>query len=452
MGWRVTWKSVLVDPFVRVNQWVGSNLKAVLGRTMVYRPFGYRVFGLPRSDTDFYGTVGDGTGSSTVTAPLFWVARTFPDAPPSLWRILETGEEEQVLRHPLLRLLRRPNAFTTGRVLWMATVIDYMVDGNAYWIKLRNGAGSVSELWWTPSWLMEPKGDESTLITHYEYKPGIDPLRVKPDDVVHFRFGIDSDDVKKGKSPLKSVLREVFTDDEAASYTISILKNIGVPGLIVSPTQGSIERELAEETKATLMSKFTGDRRGEPMVMLGPTEVEQFGFSPEQLLLRELRRVPEERVTAVMGVPAIVAGLGAGLDRSTFTNYVEARQAAYEQGIIPLQGNMSAEVEFQLLTEWLDVDEIADEWRFRFDLSGARLFQDDVTKVGARLNAAVNAGVAMRSEARRAHGLQVDRARDDVFLVPKNMSVVPAEMAAMPVMDPGANGNGTAAMAALASN
>jgi hypothetical protein len=33
---------------------------------------------------------------------------------------------------------------------------------------------------------------------------------------VHFRFGLDPDDPRKGYSPLKSVLREVFTDDEAA--------------------------------------------------------------------------------------------------------------------------------------------------------------------------------------------------------------------------------------------
>jgi hypothetical protein len=83
--------------------------------------------------------------------------------------------------------------------------------------------------------------------------------------------------------------------------------------------------------------------------MTGKTKVEQFGFSPEQLLLRELRRIPEERVTAVLGVPAIVAGLGAGLDRSTFTNMAEAREAAYESGIIPTQRIIAEDIRFQLL-------------------------------------------------------------------------------------------------------
>src|SRR5581483_6204053 len=127
-------------------------------------------------------------------------------------------------------------------------------------------------------------------------------------------------------------------DDEAANFTAALLRNMGVPGVVVSPEQGAtVSQEDADVTKAYVKSKFTGDNRGEPLVLSGPTKVQQFGFSPEQLLLKELRRIPEERVSAVLGVPAMVAGLGAGLDRSTFTNYAEAREAAYEQAIIPTQ-------------------------------------------------------------------------------------------------------------------
>jgi len=441
----MNWKSPF-RPLVALDNTLERGVKAMLGRSMVFRPYAYRVFGLPRSDTDYLGDVGDGTGSSTVTAPLFWVARTFPEAPPMLWRELDNGQEEKVSSHPMLRLLQRPNQHHTGRILWMATVIDYMVDGNAYWMKLRNKTGMVTELWWTPSWLLKPMGSDKNFITHYEYTPGIDPITVKPEDIVHFRFGLDNDDMRLGKSPLKSVLREVYTDDEAAGFTASLLRNMGVPGLIVSPKQGiTIEEAQAETTKATLMAKFTGDRRGEPIVMTGATDVEQFGFSPEQLLLRELRRIPEERVTAVMGVPAVVARLGAGLDRSTFTNYAEAREAAYEQGIIPMQGTLSEEVRFQLLSDFEDPFGL----RFGFDLSKVRVLQDDLTRTMSRMNAAVAAGVAMRSEARRAAGLQVDEARDNVFLIPLNTGTVPASDAG--ALSNGKNGSRDAAVQALAA-
>jgi hypothetical protein len=42
--------------------------------------------------------------------------------------------------------------------------------------------------------------------------------------------------------------------------------------------------------------------------MSGRTKVQQFGFSPQQLALRDARRIAEERVTGAIGLPAIVAG------------------------------------------------------------------------------------------------------------------------------------------------
>ena len=253
-----------------------------------------------------------------------------------LGRILADGQVEPVVRHPMLELLRRPNDFYSGANLWKATLIDYYVDGNAYWLKIRDSGSGVRKLWWAPSWTIEPKGTETDFITHYLYRPGGgEGWRVAPDDIVHFRVGLDPDDPRKGRAPLKSVLREVFTDDEAANFTASLLRHMGVPGLLVSPDSDEAPSlSDVEETKAYIAQNFTGDNRGKALVMSGETKGHQFGFSPSELDLKDLRRIPEERVTAVLGVPAMVAGLGAGLDRSTFTNYGEARRAAYEQTII----------------------------------------------------------------------------------------------------------------------
>lgn len=392
---------------------------------MVFRRQSWRIWGLPRSRFDYLKEVGDGTGSSTVMAPLLWIARTFPEAPLMVWRVLEDGQEEEDRKHELLRLLRRPNKFYTGRVLWTATVLDYFADGNAYWLKVRSKTGKVLELWWTPSFMLEPKGDEETFITHYEYRPGDGQvIDLEPEDVVHFRFGLDADDPRRGRSPLKSVLREVFTDDEAANFTAHLLRNAGVPGLVVSP-EGDLapSDEDVQATKRYVSEEFTGDKRGEPLVMSGPTKVQQLGWSPDQLNLRDLRRIPEERVSAVLGVPAIVAGLGAGLDRSTFTNYTEAREAAYEQNIIPSQGVVSEEVQFQLLPDFEGDDGV---WNFRvgFDLSKVRVLQEDQTKLAGRLAVEVRGGITSRAEARRELGRRAEK-HDDVYLLPTSVIEVP---------------------------
>lgn len=400
-----------------------------------------------RSLFNYAGEVGDPMAASTVAAPVLWFARNFPEAPPAMWEQIDEGPGEyevQVRRHPLLDLLQRPNGHYTGPLLWMATTTDWNVNGNAYWIVVPNRAGTPVELWWTPSWQMEPKGDDadpSVYVRYYEYTIDGEPHRLDPRYVIHFRNGLDAENPRKGCSPLRSVLREVFTDNEAADFTASLLRNMGVPGLLVSPEGAvTIPDEEARETKEDLKAMFTGDRRGEPIVMTGATKIQQFGFSPEQLLLRELRRVPEERVTAVLGVPAIVAGLGAGLDRSTFTNMAEARVAAYESGLIPGQKILGEDVRFQLLPLF---GEDPFEWRFGFDLSRVRVMQEDLYRQALRLDLAVRGGWAMIKEARRPMGLDVDEERDSVFLRPANATQVDGQSGRFSPLAPSRNGNGS---------
>lgn len=412
---------------------------------MIFRRSVYRIFWMGAAKLPWYRHVRQTLESSLPAVTLMWCARNFPEAPPALWQERAgSSEMEQVRSHPMLRLMRRPNPYYGGVLLWMATITDWKSDGNAYWLKVRDNGGQVQELWWTPSWTMTPKGTRSDFITHYEYRPDGDEMTpLRPEDVVHFRFGFDPEDPLRGMSPLKPVLREVFADDEAATFTATILKNMGVPGILVSPEKGvEIDKAEAEQTKKDIQAKFTGDRRGEPLVMTGATKVEQFGFSPEQLVLTDLRQIPEERVSAALGVPAIVVGLGAGLKRSTFTNMGEAAEYAYSNGLIPDQRIMADVVQWQLLTEW-EAD--PHEWVFGFDLSKVRALQEDLYKLAQRMNLLLNGGGIMVAELRRAVGFPVDDARDNIFLRQANQTEVRADSGAVRPLAPQRATSGMAA-------
>ena len=390
---------------------------------------------LPASMREYRRIVGDGTSSSVVMAPLLWIARNFPEAPPALWKIVK-AEEERDPDHKIIRLLERPNEFYSGAVLWMATLIDWYVSGNGYWIKIRNGLNVPVEIWWVPASLIEPKaptGVSTEFISHYEYRPGGKTVRVEVEDVVHFRNGLDPNNPRLGRSPLATVLSEVFSDQEAANFTASLLHNMGVPGLLISPKgEHSPNPDDVAATKDYVDSEFSGSNRGAPLVMSGPTEIEQFGFNPQQLDLKALRRIPEERVTAVIGLPAIIAGLGAGLDRSTFANYKEAREAAFQDVIIPAQRILAEDIRFQLLS---DFEGDPWGWRFGFDLSGVRVLQDDQNKLVERTTKAVDGGLMMISEGRRALGLDTSPA-EDVYLRQFSQIEVPAAQVGKPAPDP----------------
>lgn len=381
---------------------------------------------LGRTRYDYAADVGDGTRNSIVIACVNWICRTFPEAPVQVVRIGSDGKREVLRDHPMVTLVERPNSFYSGPLLWMATLLDWTVSGNAYWVKVRSAAGRVVQLWWVPQSLIEPKWplDGSEFISHYEYTPDGRVIRLEPSDVVHFRHGLDPRNPRKGLSPLASLFREIFTDDEAANFSASLLRNLGIPGVIIAPNveYAEITREDAEAIKAEFQQKFAGDRRGEPLVMPSRVSVQTLSFSPEQLNLEKLRRIPEERVAAVLGIPAVVAGLGAGLDRATYSNLKESREAAYESNIIPTQRLLAAELQTQLLPDFGDTTGL----HVQFDLSAVRVLQEDQNALWQRMELAVRGGWVTVAEARAAVGLPAGP-EHEVYLRPLSTVEIAAQ-------------------------
>jgi HK97 family phage portal protein len=403
---------------------------------------------LNRTRFDYRAEVGDPATNSIVGAVVGWIARNFPEAPV---RIVREGTTDIAVQPAgtgpgfMLRLLERPNPYYSGVVQWMATIVDF-IRGDAYWLKVRTGVGRVTELWWLPSWMVEPRWDprdNTTFITHYEYLVDGVIYRIRPQDIVHFRNGIHPRNPRKGRDRLEPLLREIFTDDEAANFTASLLRNLGVPGVIIAPantTSGVMGKTDPEGIKTKFRETFGGDKRGEPMVLTGPSEVKVLSFNPQEMDLKALRRIPEERIAGNLGVPAMVAQLGAGLERSSFTNYSEANVAAYTQGVIPNHRLIAAELEVQLLPEFGDSDGL-DVW---FDWTQVAAMQFAIAEVWKRLESAATKGLLTRAAFLRGVHLPAG-SRDEVFVLPNNYVVVSAGGNA-----PGAatlgNGNGQRAL------
>lgn len=352
---------------------------------------------------DYADLAGDLHLNAVVMACINWVARAFPEAPLRVMNEVGEDEPEEVKRHPLTQLVARPNPYYSGLLLWKGTLASLNLDGNAFWLCFQTPAGIPAQLWYEPHHTIRPVGvalDSPDIwqepLSHYEVYRNGRWYRVERENVIHFRDGLDPRNTLKGLSPLASALREIYTDNEAANYTSALMKNMGVPGVVVSPSRTEDSIDDPENMAAAFKAKFTGDKRGEPFVAGLPLKVDVLSFTPEAMSLRDLRKIPEERVSALLGVPAIVAGLGAGLDRSTFANMSEAREMAYESNIVPTQRLLAAELDTQLLpqfrrpgTEYVD-----------FDLSQVRVLQDDQNKLYDRLSRAYDSGWLMRSEAR----------------------------------------------------
>jgi HK97 family phage portal protein len=364
--------------------------------------------------------------SGIVVACVRWIQRNFTDAPVVLqqWDRTQQGWITHAEMWPgsALWLLTRPNGYYSGITLFKGLIADRILNGISYVVKVRSTSGNVVELWWAPAATITPMSEGDDFITYYRYTPnGGDVLELRYEDVIRLPDGMDPLDPRLGNAPVQCLLREVMTDEAAASMTATLLENLGVPGIILSPKQGSIPAPVGQQIKRDFMEKTTGSHRGEPLVLEGQIQVDQFGFSPQELDMRSLRGIPEERITAVLGVNAAVVGLGVGLTSTHVgATLKEYREEAFESTIIPLYREIATELTNQLLGDFMELT----QWRVWFDLSQVRVLQEDENAKSERIIGQWRAGLISRSQAKRELGYPI-LPEDEVYVLSRSLQVIP---------------------------
>jgi phage portal protein BeeE len=113
---------------------------------------------IPQSIT---GSSTTGLHSNVLMAPVMWLMRAFTEAQLVTQRRREDSGGgiiwERVIDHPVEVLIDSPNEAYDGDALWKATVISYVLAGNAYWRKVRNVFGVrpalVDQARWAVRWI-----------------------------------------------------------------------------------------------------------------------------------------------------------------------------------------------------------------------------------------------------------------------------------------------------------
>lgn len=405
-----------------------SNFFARIGRKLTQPVFsgtggrgGWGWFSdLFRGEFDYRKEAGHLWESSIPLACLKWEQRATTEIEICAQQKDDSGDWTIDVDHAIANLIVNPNPHFDSHQLLDALRMDYHLDGNAYLYKVRSASGAVVEYWWIPHWLIEPRWreDGQDFIACYEYSVNGQIYALPVEDIIHFRNGIDpSSNGRKGLSDFRGVLREVCSDNEAAVFGAALMRNMGIPGVIISPKaqaaggNPTLTKQQRNDFKEQWNESFTGERRGEPFVQSIPVDITVPGFSPQQLVLDKVRKIPEERITAAFGIPAVVLGFGAGLETSSAkASHADARKQAYESCVIPTLYAFARTMTRQLMPEFGDIS----KERIWFDISNVSLLQPDQNELYKRVTSAYDSGWLKRSEARRLAGFQSD-AEDEVY-------------------------------------
>ena len=369
--------------------------------------------------------LGNGASNSAVVSCLQVLGTSFSEAELKIYQLNEVGEYENVPNHQLSMLFKRPNPYMSGDVVQSYLIQSMHISGDAYLLKQKNEAGQLVALYPLMPENVTPKGSDETLIEFYEYQVKNQKINLDKDMVAHFRMGLDPDNHRQGFSPVKTLLREIYGDESAGQMATSILANMGVPSFMITPKD---EYGLTEEEGESISNAFQrrtgGENRGKPLVLSGGVNVEKLAFSPKDLEIGELRESFEARVSAVLGVPSIIAGMSVGLRFATYSNAKTLREFFTEQKLIPLWDMVAQEITHQILkVNYPNSDNL----EARFDITDIRALQTDTNEIYERMNLAVQGGWVTVAEARQSVGLPTTP-EQDVYLLGTDKTSVPANM------------------------
>jgi HK97 family phage portal protein len=363
-------------------------------------------FLLPGAQYDYEAQAGELWLNSAVAICLRWLKTNFPE-PKLVVDERVDATTWKPIDHDVLNLLDTCNPAYGSDVLWGAAVLSGKVNGNAYLIKAKSLAGSTKELWYAPHWQMFPRWrDGSHFIDYYDHIVDGARHRLEVDQVVHLREGIDPLNLRYGMSDLKSTLREICTDNQASTYEAAILRNSGVPGLMISFTDPNVtvDKDERDEFSRAFRAKFTGEKSGDPMVVNSGIKVDKVGYSPKELSLDTVRNVPESRICGAIGLDPMTVGLTVGAGQRKYANYQEARRAGYHDCLIPLQKMWAKQLQKQLAVDFPDLADTRKR-RLRWDYSEVEALQDDQDAKSTRVSNEYKSGIRKLDEARSSIGL-----------------------------------------------
>lgn len=356
-------------------------------------------------ETDFWTLIRQGyKASSAVSACVRALAFSFPEPQLIAYKTVKDEEQPAGANDPLQKLIRNPNP-DMGEAEFMQFVITYApCGGNIYIWKQRNAAGKVVALWpWSDGQCSPVPGRNSIdgIVRGYEFDAGDGakiPLSKK--DVFQWKWMIDPEQPWKGIGAIEFAARDVSSDTESSRYTYAMFKNNAIPPVAVTLVEGD---ELDEPTVKRLqkqwIKRYGGDGTGSPAFLQAGMTIQKLGMNMQELDLSNLKNIPESRITAAFGVPASIAGLYVGVKRSDYGDGM-ARKSFTETTLVALWRSFSSEMTAALS------DEFGGGYALRFNLDQVKALAENVNEMWTRLLNAVDKGVIMRSEFKKAVGLK----------------------------------------------
>ncbi|NOD34221.1 MULTISPECIES: phage portal protein [unclassified Ruegeria] len=250
--------------------------------------------------------------------------------------------------HPILSLMRRPNAAQGRAELMEALFGQLLLSGNAYVEAVQADESLPVELHVLRSDRMSVVPGADGWPKAYDYAVGGKKHRFAAESICHIKSFHPQDD-HYGFSPMQAAAMAVDVHNSASRWSKSLLDNAARPsGALVwkGDGHGVMAEDQFRRLSDEIEQNYRGARNaGRPMVLEGGLDWKPMGFSPSDMEFQKTKEAAAREIALAFGVPPMLLGIQGD---ATYSNYQEANRAFYRLTVLPLVTRVAAAV-----SEWL---------------------------------------------------------------------------------------------------
>ena len=267
------------------------------------------------------------------------------DNPRLAMKLAAAKQVEEVLTHPLLDLLVRPNADEPDGVgmglhqLFDFTQMYQEVVGRAYWYTPLDGVGGIpSAIWVLAAQHVREVIDRGTdqVIDRYVFGNGPGRQEFAPEEIVPFRCPDLDNPYVGGVSPMRAVFEKIRLNRKVDAVTNALLDNGGMPSALFTPKGdsegGGIGEHEAERLRYKLRMMLNYAGRGGIMVAEGPGALHPLQWPVRDLAdFQTLQLTKIDIANAYQVPPALLDPQDANLNGIRMAQYLHARYAGVKR-------------------------------------------------------------------------------------------------------------------------
>ena len=271
-----------------------------------------------------------------------------------LYRKNQGGAQTEIMRHPLLDLINKPNPFFSGAEFFEASDQHFDLVGEMWWLKVANPdgvrtpPGAPNELWLLRpdrlSVVPNPKG----YITGYIYTIGGERIPLAKEDIILVKRP-NPYDPYRGIGVVQTLMTDIDADRQSARYNTMFFRNGAAPGGVIM-----VEESMSDEDFAVFRDRYLAFHQGvqnaNRIAFLEKAKWQDAKYTQRDMQFEQLRKLTRDLILGAFGMPASVIGVTESVNRAnaeagdvTFARWIVVPRlrrirSALNMYLVPLYG------------------------------------------------------------------------------------------------------------------